>query len=322
MAPAVSIILNCYNHEPYVAEAVESVLAQTFGDFELILIDNGSTDGSRAILERFDDPRIRRFFHDENLSLSRRLNEGVAAAKGEFVAVLYSDDMMLPDKLERQVALFAGLAPEYGVVYCPVIGLNQHSGARWVYPSLGISGPMMPAILRHHFDGGIDMSSPLIRRVCLLENRWHEDVPLDGEAVLFRIALLWNFYFDPNPTVILRDTGSNWGKAIVRNVPMIKRWVDRLAEHPQLKPEWVSDLRRFRALVSRNAAWSVLRTDGDRAWARRELAEALLIYPRLAACWRTPLAMALALAPSLISRRANQLIDRVQSRPENRNLVG
>ena len=53
MPPAVSVILNCYNHEPYVAEAIESVLAQTFADFELILIDNGSTDGSRAVLERY-----------------------------------------------------------------------------------------------------------------------------------------------------------------------------------------------------------------------------------------------------------------------------
>jgi glycosyltransferase involved in cell wall biosynthesis len=63
------------------------------------------------VLERYDDPRIRRFFHDENLSLSRRLNEGAAAAKGEFVAILYSDDWMLPDKLERQCASSGRSAP-------------------------------------------------------------------------------------------------------------------------------------------------------------------------------------------------------------------
>src|SRR5687768_1793477 len=105
MPPRVSVILNCYNHAPYVAEAVESVLGQSFADFELILVDNGSTDETRTILERYDDRRIRRFFHAENQSLSKRLNEGVAAADGEFVAVLYSDDWMLPDKLARQVAM-------------------------------------------------------------------------------------------------------------------------------------------------------------------------------------------------------------------------
>src|SRR5688572_11864637 len=103
MAPTVSVILNCYNHEAYVGEAIQSVLDQAFADFELIIIDNGSSDGSRAVIEAFQDPRIRLVLNDDNQSLSKRLNEGVAIARGKFVAVLYSDDWMLPDKLERQV---------------------------------------------------------------------------------------------------------------------------------------------------------------------------------------------------------------------------
>ena len=136
MTPTVSVVLNCYNHEQYVGEAIESVLAQTFRDFELILIDNGSTDGSRRVMQSFDDDRIRLILHDENQSISRRLNEGVAAANGEFVSILYSDDLFLPHKLERQLAIFSELPDEYGVVYAPPIRFNQLTGARWKYVEL------------------------------------------------------------------------------------------------------------------------------------------------------------------------------------------
>src|SRR5438105_185139 len=117
VTPTVSVVLNYYNHEPYIGEAIESVLSQTFCDLELILIDNGSTDGSRRVMQSFDDERIRLILHDRNESLSKRLNEGVAAACGEFVSILYSDDMFLAHKLERQVEIFASLPEDYGVVY-------------------------------------------------------------------------------------------------------------------------------------------------------------------------------------------------------------
>jgi len=71
----VSVVLNCYNHERYIGEAIESVLAQTYDDFELILIDNGSTDGSRKIMQSYQDERIRVVLHDDNKTLSSRLNK-------------------------------------------------------------------------------------------------------------------------------------------------------------------------------------------------------------------------------------------------------
>ena len=90
MTPTVSVVLNCYNHEPYVAAAIESVLAQTCRDFELILIDNGSTDGSRRVMQSFDDERIRLILHDDNIGPSVRFriledpkNKNVVVLKAE-----------------------------------------------------------------------------------------------------------------------------------------------------------------------------------------------------------------------------------------------
>src|SRR6476660_2284633 len=116
VTPTVSVILNCYNHEPYIGEAIESVLGQSFADFELIIIDNGSTDGSRRVIESYSDDRIRLILHDGNESISRRLNEGIAAARGEFISILYSDDIFLPHKLQRQMAILDNLPPGYGLV--------------------------------------------------------------------------------------------------------------------------------------------------------------------------------------------------------------
>lgn len=322
--PRVSVILNCYNHAPYVAEAIESVLAQTFTDFELILIDNGSTDGSRAVLDRFDDLRIRRFNHDANGSLSKRLNEGVAAASGEFVAVLYSDDLMLLDKLERQVAMFDRLPADYGVVYCPPIGFNQFTGERWVHASFALSGDIAEAMFDRYFAGPLDMSSPLTRTQVFREHPWHDDLFVDGEAVFLRIAAAGaKFHFDPAPTVMLRDHDSNLGKAIRRNGNMHLEILDRMERSGALCGRALQAMRRHRARYALNTAWSYARLGGDDCrWLRRQLGSALRSSPVAAlAAWRFPATLALAVLPAPIGQAVNRLGDRVRARPGNRTLV-
>lgn len=319
--PTVSVILNCYNHEAYVAEAIESVLAQTFGDFELILIDNGSTDGSRKVMERYEDPRIRRQFNDDNVPISKRLNEGVAAARGEFVAILYSDDWMLPDKLERQVALFEGLGPEFGVVYCPALAFNQRSGERWQHRSMARQNATLETILRHHFDGGIDMSSPLTRRECFQAYPWQEDVFAEGEAIFFRIALRWKLHFDPHPTVVLRDHGGNMGKALQANHDMLMTLLDRLEADPDFGLDCVRPLNEFRALACRNTAWASLRVGGPGDWARAQLGRAISLKPSLLLQPRTVAAMLLVSLPRGLRSAINRIGNRVRKRPENRTFV-
>lgn len=319
--PAVSVILNCYNHQDYVGEAIESVLGQTFRDFELIVIDNGSTDGTRAVLEHYDDPRIRRFFHDENQSLSKRLNEGVAAAKGEFVAVLYSDDWMLPDKLERQVAQLRGLPAKVGVVYSPANGFNQRTGQAWQHQSMAKPSATLGTLLRHWYEGALDMSSPLTRRECFERYRWHEDVFSDGEGIFLRVAMHWTLHFDPEPTVVLRDHGGNMGKAVERNHDMLMVILDRLETHADFPDDCSDDLKNFRAEACRMTAWSTLRVGGSAAWARTQLRRAIRLRPRLLAKPRTLAAIGLAALPKNLRLRVNRFGDRLTDRPENRTFV-
>lgn len=99
--PLISVILPVYFGERYLRESVESVLTQTFTDFEFIIFDDGSSDGSRKILESYDDPRIHLVFQ-ENAGLPETLNRAIALCKGRYIARQDHDDISLPTRLQKQ----------------------------------------------------------------------------------------------------------------------------------------------------------------------------------------------------------------------------
>lgn len=102
--PKVSVVLTSYNHAAFVAAAIKSVLNQTFTDFELLIVDDGSQDNSQDIIKTFDDPRIKTFLYNENRGASIAVSEAIESARGKYIAVHHSDDLWTPDKLEKQVA--------------------------------------------------------------------------------------------------------------------------------------------------------------------------------------------------------------------------
>ena len=103
MTPRVTVLMSVYNGERYLAESIDSLLAQTYGDFELLVINDASTDRSRNLLASYSDPRIRIIDNGSNLGLTASLNIGLAAARGELVARQDADDSSHPRRLEKQV---------------------------------------------------------------------------------------------------------------------------------------------------------------------------------------------------------------------------
>jgi glycosyltransferase involved in cell wall biosynthesis len=103
MNPKVSVVVKSYNHARYVGDTIRSVLDQSFQDFEIVVTDDGSTDGTPDVVRRFFDPRIRLEVFETNRGISAAMNATIARARGEFIAILNSDDFALPGRLERQV---------------------------------------------------------------------------------------------------------------------------------------------------------------------------------------------------------------------------
>jgi hypothetical protein len=100
--PTVSVLLPVYNGAPWLAEAVESILGQSFTDFELIVVNDGSRDDSEAIVKRYHDERLR-YYHHDNQGLARTLNRAIELARGRYLARQDQDDISRPERLRRQV---------------------------------------------------------------------------------------------------------------------------------------------------------------------------------------------------------------------------
>jgi glycosyltransferase involved in cell wall biosynthesis len=100
--PIISVVMAVYNSEKYVREAVDSILSQTFRDFEFIIINDGSTDRTQEILESYNDPRVI-LTHQKHMGLTKSLNKGIALAKGKYIARQDADDISLPARLEKQI---------------------------------------------------------------------------------------------------------------------------------------------------------------------------------------------------------------------------
>jgi hypothetical protein len=113
--PQVTVLMAVHNGVPHLAKAVESLLRQTLGDFEIVVVDDGSTDGTREVVASYADPRIRLVVNDRNLGLAASLNRGLSVAAGEYVARLDADDLSDPTRLERQAA-FLDANPDVALV--------------------------------------------------------------------------------------------------------------------------------------------------------------------------------------------------------------
>ena len=164
MQVKVSVVMPVYNREAFVAEAIASVLAQTFTAFELIIVDDGSTDATPAIIARVDDPRVR-VLRQSHAGISTAMNTGVHAARGEYLARLDSDDLWRPEMLATQVALL-DQRPEIGAGYARV--QRMEADGRLTPIIWGIAPPDPDDHLCSMLQGDFTCNvTVVVRRACL-----------------------------------------------------------------------------------------------------------------------------------------------------------
>jgi len=323
--PRASILLVTYNNLALTRLCLASIQrAAGVLPIEIIVVDNGSTDGSQELLRRWaHDPRVRLILHDRNDAITRRLNEGIARANGEWISLLYSDDYYLPHKLERQLSLARNLAPDYGVIYSPGRRLNVDTGEEWTDPSVHASGDVLGALMRSHAVGAgfVNPITPLIRRDCFARHPFYEDLFVEGETIFFRFALTHRFHFDPEPTAVMRDHAHNSGRSVRRNIENLFVCLEKMERDRDFPATEQATLRWFRAHMYRNASWLAVRVMNDRTWARQMLARCVQTDWKMLFQLKTLAAAGLSLVPARVLSVANATVARVRRRAAHEDYV-
>jgi glycosyltransferase involved in cell wall biosynthesis len=137
--PKISIVLPVYNEEKYIGESIESMLNQSFCDFECIIINDGSVDNTENIIRSFKDQRIRMMTNEENIGLSKSLNKGIRVSKGDYIARMDANDIALESRLEEQF-IFMESHPHAAGVFCPVQKVDENGN-----PEESIEGKYLPS---------------------------------------------------------------------------------------------------------------------------------------------------------------------------------
>lgn len=184
--PVVSIIVPVYNRERYIRHAIQSLLGQTMTDFEVVVVDDGSTDGSSSTIESFADPRVKLVRHDRNLGIPSARNTGLQHARGRFIGWLDSDDLARPNRLHEQTK-FLAQHPEVAMVgSCAgkVDGQGRRRRGLRV-PPLAASDIRAWLLFRSAFQ----QSSVMGRAEVLKRNPYHEQFSVcEDTDVFIRIA--------------------------------------------------------------------------------------------------------------------------------------
>lgn len=201
--PSVSVIIPTYNRSKLLKEAIESVLQQNYTDFEVLVVDDGSTDDTHSVVKRFSDPRLRYFYKDNGGQSSAR-NLGLVKAKGKYIAYLDEDDLWPSKYLDSLVEQFEQ-NKEYGATYARVIVLSPDGEKKELgSPNRSRSGWITKYFL--DYSPCLMPSATCFRRSVCKDFFWDEAIIRNPDYDFFlRISTKIRFLFVPNAFVIKRD---------------------------------------------------------------------------------------------------------------------
>lgn len=312
MNPLVSVIVASYNQSEYIVQAIDSVLGQTYENVEIIVVDNGSTDRSRSLIQQYEGRRnVRLIFHEKNIHVTTKLNQCIALARGAYVAILNGDDYCLPHKIETEVRRLGSLSPDYGVAYsCPYRLYVPNGRKERMRGILQESGNVLPSLLSFK-NGFVELVPALIRKECFSRYRFYDDLFIEGEAIFWRIALTYKFAYIDEPLVVLRDHERNIGKDFNCNFAPTMSALERLAQLPEFPMELRRDLKHLRGRLLRNYGWQSIRVDANGLMARDRLLCALALSWSQIFCPRIWLGLLLSWLPVNSLRAFNAMATRI-----------
>lgn len=193
--PILSIILPVYNSEEYIEETISSILHQSFRDFELIIIDDFSSDKSPEVIKSFKDPRIIYVRNEVNLQLIKTLNRGIELCHGKYIARIDSDDVCLPNRFEYQIK-YLDKHPEVGMVGCLPIIINENG------------------LVKHKSRHFIATEYSACKFACFFENQFVHP------SIMVRSELLRDFKYSEAPCSLHMEDRELWCRMFLAGVKM------------------------------------------------------------------------------------------------------
>jgi len=294
-APLVSIVIPTYDCRRWLGEAIDSALTQTYPHCEIIVVDDGSTDGTGQWVQAYYGDRIR-YFWQEHAGVARARNLGLVEAKGEYIQFLDADDLLLPNKIAEHVR-FLDSHPNYGVVYCEQLCFRNDNPAdtfEWVYKKRFQSGKILLALI----DSGLFCPlAALIRRSVIDRVGQFDETLASNEDWDFFLRLAHagvEFYYLPGkPLALYRAHGAmRSGKALLHTqsgVQALKKLESAIADpeacHRLGLEASIGRWQYFygRALVHNGRRWQGIRKVLQSLTLNREHLDQRLAYLLLAA---------------------------------------
>lgn len=279
MAPKISVVIASYNHQDYIAETLKSLEEQTFGDFEVIVIDDGSTDKTVEVVRGF--PSRAQIFTQKNQGVAAAINRGISLAKGEYICLVDSDDTVLPDRFARQVAIL-DKSPQIGMAFGDALIIDsigrQIGMFSDVYPV--IQGDMAEKLLTKYCF--ISTQTVMVRRR-LLERTgpFEKPNPVCDYIKWIEIAYLSKAYYDPKPLACWRRHKESVSKKAnkEKSYAQMRIGVKKiLRKYPQLNGKTGMDMiKRFSRTYFLTAVW--LAAKGQSKRAKKYYCKAVTVYP-------------------------------------------
>ncbi len=285
MTPKLSVIIASYNHQDYIARTLESLEKQTFQDFEIIMVDDGSTDKTVETAKNF--PSRAQIFTQENQGVVAARNRGIGLAKGEYICFVDSDDVVLPDRFTKQVAALDD-DPELGLVFADALIIDS-KGSRIgkfsdVYPV--VPGDVAEMLTTHYCF--TPMITVMVRAEVLRKTGpFEKPGPITDYMKWIEIAHLSKVYYDPEPLGCWRrhpasiSKGANKVKSYAKTRAALKKV---LRKYPELQNKIGKKIAK-RFSRSYFLTGFFLAADGNIKRARKYYCKAVKVYPRSFESW-------------------------------------
>lgn len=311
--PKVSVVMSVYNGAPYLRQAIESILAQTFDDFEFLIINDASTDETRQILTSFRDPRIIALENEQNLGLAASLNLAIDGARGEYIARQDADDLSYPQRLAEQVA-FLDAHRKVGAVGATTEWIDSAGNTLQIWRQPTENADIQQTLLRYCC---LIHGSTMYRHVAALQMGNYDSKMRTGQDYDFwlRLSEMWDMACLPETLYRYRwheNMASRERRVEQENNAEIARaralqrrltygW-RRLGLSRALTPGWVQTMDR-RRLAQRYVWWSAGAREHSRSLALRFLIIAFLLDPTTPEIWRY--------VAGIVGRKVHRLSGRV-----------